>query len=173
MRISELRTKRETIPGKILETRTLRAFVVLGTGLLGGSVLEFFLRGRHVAPQWFALGAACGIISFYLRRGAIRALGKFWSLHVEIREQHQFINSGPFRWMRHPTYLSMVLELLAGALMLNAFLTLTIVLILFVPILCIRIRIEENALLEKFGDLYRSYQSRTPAIFPYKWPMLR
>lgn len=170
MRINELRTKRDTIPGKILETKTLRAFVILGTALLAGSLLEYFLRGCHVSAPSFVLGLICGVVSFFLRRSAIRSLGKFWSLHVEIREQHQFINSGPFRWMRHPTYLSMILELFAGALMLNALFTLTVILILFIPILRFRMRIEETALFEKFGVLYQNYQSRTPAIFPYKWP---
>ncbi|MDB6039148.1 MAG: hypothetical protein JWM99_2989 [Verrucomicrobiales bacterium] len=173
LRISELRTKRETIPGKVLETKTLRAFVFLGTLLLGGSVLEFFLRGARMQEISFSAGLICGVISFCLRRSAISSLGRFWSLHVEIRDQHQFVETGPFRWMRHPTYLSMILELLAGALMLNAFFTLIVVMALFIPILRIRIRIEEDALIEKFGSIYRTYQTQTPAIFPYKRPMLR
>ncbi len=173
LRISELRIKRETIPGKVLETSTLRAFVLLGTLLLGGSVIEFFLRGCRVSAPVFGAGLLCGLISFWLRRNAIQALGRFWSLHVEIREQHEFVETGPFRWMRHPTYLSMILELFAAALMLHAFFALSVVLILFVPILWIRIRIEERALVEKFGTLYRTYQERTPAIVPYKWPAPR
>ncbi|NDJ15643.1 MAG: hypothetical protein EBY17_31475, partial [Acidobacteriia bacterium] len=41
-------------------------------------------------------------------------------LHVEIRETHQFVRTGPFRWMRHPTYFSMILELLSAAFILQA-----------------------------------------------------
>ena len=173
LRIRELKAKRGAIPGKVSETGTLRAFVAAGTILLGGSVLEFILRGRQVNAMVFVTGLICAIISFWLRHNAIQALGRFWSLHVEIREQHEFVENGPFRWVRHPTYLSMILELLAAALMLNAFFTLAAVLVLFVPILMIRVHIEETALVEKFGQLYRSYQDRTPAIFPYKWPIQR
>jgi len=173
LRIRELGVKRGAVPGKVLERTTLRAFVVAGSILLGGSVIEFVLRGCTVNAMIFCTGLVCAMISFWLRRNAIQALGRFWSLHVEIREQHEFVENGPFRWVRHPTYLSMILELLAGALMLNAFFTLAAVLILFVPILLFRVRIEEAALVEKFGQLYCSYQKRTPAIFPYKWPVQR
>ena len=119
-RMVELRAKRDTLPGRVQETRTLRWFVLTGTLMLAGALGEFWWR----RPEWnsttFALGWACGLASFGLRRSAIAALGKFWSLHVEIRETHEFVRGGPFRWMRHPTYCSMILELLAAAFILQA-----------------------------------------------------
>ena len=71
--------------------------------------------------------------------------------------------------MRHPTYFSMILELVAIGLILNAVVALAIGLALFAPILYWRINLEEAALVEKFGDRYRSYQHATPVLFPYKW----
>jgi protein-S-isoprenylcysteine O-methyltransferase Ste14 len=100
---------------------------------------------------------------------AIAALGKFWSLHVEIRENHEFIQTGPFRWVRHPTYLSMILELLALALICNAFFTLLLIPLFFLPVLIMRIRIEEVALVEKFGDAYRNFQRTKSAVIPGIW----
>ena len=117
------------------------------------------------------LGWLCALGSFYIRRQAIAALGRFWSLHVEIRQHHQLVQIGPFRWLRHPTYFSMILELLSGALMFNARYSLLIVPLLFIPALLLRLRLEEAALIEKFGDAYRAYQKSTPAIIPYKWPL--
>ena len=60
------------------------------------------------------------VFSFWLRARAIAALGRFWSLHVEIRENHEFVKTGPFRWMRHPVYFSMILELASICLILHA-----------------------------------------------------
>ncbi len=169
-RMVELRAKRETIPGQVRETRTLTWFVLTGTLMLVGALGEFLWR----RPEWntvtFVLGWACGLASFGIRRSAIAALGKFWSLHVEIRETHEFVRSGPFRWMRHPTYFSMTLELLALALILPAGWTALVVTLLFIPALHARVRLEETALVEKFGDAYRAYQRSTPAIFPWKGP---
>ena len=169
-RMVELRAKRDTLPGRVQETRTLRWFVLTGTLMLAGALGEFWWR----RPEWnsttFALGWACGLASFGLRRSAIAALGKFWSLHVEIRETHEFVRGGPFRWMRHPTYCSMILELLAAAFILQAPLTLAVVALLFVVALVERVRLEETALVEKFGEAYRAYQRSTPAVIPWKGP---
>ena len=55
-----------------------------------------------------------------IRVMAIRALGRFWSLHVEIREPHQFVQDGPYRIVRHPVYSSFVIEHIAIPLVGNA-----------------------------------------------------
>jgi protein-S-isoprenylcysteine O-methyltransferase Ste14 len=169
-RLMELRTRRDTIAGPVSETLTLRLFKLAGTLLVVGSLTEYFWRGRQLEPISYGLGCACAIASFAIRRRAIAALGKFWSLHIEIRENHQFVRSGPFRWMRHPTYFSMILELLVGALMLNVYWPLLAVSALFIPTLFMRIRLEEAALVDKFGPAYQEYQRTTPALFPYKGP---
>jgi protein-S-isoprenylcysteine O-methyltransferase Ste14 len=169
-RMVELRAKRDTIRGPVRETLTLRLFMLTGTLMLAGSIAEFFLRGLVLNWWTFVLGWLCSLASFAIRRRAIAALGKFWSLHVEIRENHQFVRSGPFRWVRHPTYFSMILELLGLGLIMNAFYSLLVVAVCFVSALALRLRLEEAALVEKFGDAYREYQRTTPALFPYKFP---
>lgn len=169
-RMVELRAKRDTIPGPVRETRTLQMFVAVGTLMLFGATTEFFWRKPEWNTMTFVLGWVCALASIGIRRSAIAALGKFWSLHVEIRDSHEFVRSGPFRWMRHPTYFSMILELVALAFILQATWTALLVTFLFVPALRARVRIEEAALIEKFGDAYRSYQRTTPAVFPWKGP---
>lgn len=169
-RMVELRTKRNTVAGLVQETRTLRWFVLSGTLMLVGGIGEYFWQRPDWNPVSFAVGWGCAIGSFSLRRQAIAALGQFWSLHVEIRDHHEFVRSGPFRWMRHPTYFSMILELLSAAFVLQAPVTLGLVSLLFLPALVERVRLEEAALVEKFGDAYRAYQGSTPAVIPWKGP---
>ena len=170
VRIVELRTRRQTIRGPIKENLTLKLFVLAGTLMFGGGLVEFIVRGWQWNWVTLALGVASAVASFNLRRRAIAALGRFWSLHVEIRDNHEFVRSGPFRWMRHPTYFSMILELVAGALIFEAWWTAVAVTGLFVPALLLRLRLEESALVEKFGPAYVEYQRSTPAVFPYRSP---
>ncbi|NBV20846.1 MAG: isoprenylcysteine carboxylmethyltransferase family protein [Proteobacteria bacterium] len=167
-RMVELRAKRNTLPGQVRETRTLTWFITTGTLMLVGALGEFYWRKAEWNPTLFGLGWACALASIGIRRSAITALGQFWSLHVEIRETHQFVRTGPFRWMRHPTYFSMILELLSAAFILQAPATLMVVTLFFVPALVERVRLEETALVEKFGEAYRAYQQSTPAVIPWK-----
>ncbi len=171
-RMAELGTRRDTVPGPVRERWTLRLFVFAGTLMIVGGILEYLLSDGRLGGPTFAAGVGCGVGSFLLRRRAIQALGRFWSLHVEIRETHEFVREGPFRWVRHPTYFSMVLELLSAGLMLQAWWSLGVVSLVFVPALFWRVRLEEAALVAKFGPVYQAYQRSTPALFPYKIPKL-
>ena len=165
-RMSEVFTRRDVVSGKIRESVTFRLFMLCGILIVAGGIAEFLLR--HSVLWWptFAAGVVCSLSSFAIRRAAIRALGKFWSLHVEMREGHEFVTGGPFAHSRHPVYFSMILELLGIGLIVNAWITLTVVFAIFTPTMIARVRIEERALLEKFGDAYKSYMRTTPAIVP-------
>jgi len=165
-RVIELRTRRQTIAGAVRENLTLRLFICIGTVMLAGSLVEYFLLRKTVSWPFFGLGWAVALFSFYLRRQAIAALGRFWSLHVEIRESHQLVREGPFRWVRHPAYSSMILEILSAALLLRSWWTALLVYAAFLPTLNARIRIEEKALIEKFGEGYLEFKRTTPALIP-------
>lgn len=169
-RIVELRTRRNTIAGTVREHLTLRLFVAIGTAMLLGSIVEYLLVWRTVSWPFFVSGWAVALLSIYLRRSAIAALGPFWSLHVEIRETHKLVRDGPFRWIRHPVYSSMILEILSIGLLLRSWVTMLFVYTAFLPTLLARVWIEEKTLIEKFGDAYLQYRRQVPAILPYKVP---
>jgi protein-S-isoprenylcysteine O-methyltransferase Ste14 len=165
-RMSEVFTKREVVAGKKREGVTFRLFMLCGILIVAGGIAEFLLRRSVLWWPTFAIGVACSLASFAIRRAAIRALGKFWSLHVEMREGHEFVTSGPFAYARHPVYFSMILELLGIGLIVNAWITLAVVFAIFAPTMMARVRIEERALLGQFGDAYAKYMQTTPAIVP-------
>ncbi|HYE31534.1 MAG TPA: isoprenylcysteine carboxylmethyltransferase family protein [Methylomirabilota bacterium] len=169
LRIIELRTRRALTPGIIQERLTLRVFVASGTVFFIAAVIEFFALSKALYRwEFYFVGCLFGAASFWLRRRAIRALGPWWSLHIEIRDRHELIKSGPYRAMRHPTYLSMLFELLSGAFILHAPYSFAAVSLFFFPALWLRIRLEERAMVEKFGSQYIEYQRSTPVLIPWK-----
>ena len=169
-RIMEVSTKRLVIKGPIQEKSTFRLFMVSGLIAVFGGIAEYCLAGMRVNWVCLVIGIVLAIASFALRRAAIAALGQFWSLHIEIRENHQFVRSGPFKWMRHPTYFSMILELLSAVFILGTMWTAGLAFLIFLPALARRLSDEEAAMVRKFGDVYKTYQRETPIIFPYKKP---
>ncbi|MET0790412.1 MAG: isoprenylcysteine carboxylmethyltransferase family protein [Polyangiaceae bacterium] len=168
-RLAELKKQRDVVQGEVRENLTLRLFVAVGSLMLIGSIAEQLWTRPPFNPALFAAGVLAAVLSFALRRRAIRELGKMWSLHVEIRERHQLVVTGPYRWVRHPAYSSMILELASLGLLLQSRYTSLVVAALFVPTLIARIRIEEAAL-SKQVEGYSDYQRATPALIPYKLP---
>jgi protein-S-isoprenylcysteine O-methyltransferase Ste14 len=165
-RIIEVRTNRHGNAQASRKNVTLRLFVLLGTVMLAGSLAEYFFLRKTILWPVFGLGVVVALFSFFLRRRAIAALGRYWSFQVEIRETHELVREGPFRWIRHPAYASMILELLSLALLLGSWWTALVVYSAFLPTLVARIRTEENALIEKFGQNYIDFKRTTPALVP-------
>jgi isoprenylcysteine carboxyl methyltransferase (ICMT) family protein YpbQ len=169
LRLKEMGTRRDLIPGKIYERTTFRLLLSTGTMIAIASIIEFCLLRHWIWWPSFVAGWVCGIASFAIRRRAIAALGRFWSLHVEIRQEHEFVHHGPFRVVRHPAYSSMVLELLALTFISQAWFTMLAIPLLYGPVLRRRIRLEETALTAKFGEVYAEYRRTTPALIPKPW----
>jgi protein-S-isoprenylcysteine O-methyltransferase Ste14 len=142
------------------------AMVALTVLIFGGTVLEFFLVKRVFHPSLSLLGVLLFILANLLRLRAIRTLGNFWSLHVEIRERHQFVRGGPYAFIRHPAYTSFVMEHVAVPLVGNAWWSLTATVLLYIPMILLRLNKEESALVGKFGDAYRAYQREVGALVP-------
>jgi len=113
--------------------------------------------------RWMGVGV-CGIAAALLT-WTLRGLGTNLTDTVVTRRVHTLVTSGPYRWVRHPFYDSIALLILAISLIAaNWFLLLTgsVVLLLLV----VRTRTEEEKLLERFGDAYRAYMTRTGRFVP-------
>ena len=170
-RMLELKTARDTSPGEVRENMTLKLFIATGTFMLLGSIIENVIVHPQFNPMLTIVGVLFAVGSFGLRWEAIEALGKMWSLHVEIRDDHNFVTSGPFRYMRHPAYFSMIMELTAFGCLLQSAYTSLLTAIVFIPVLFVRIMIEEKALAEKLPG-YDQYQRTVPMLFPYRGRVL-
>ena len=85
---------------------------------------------------------------------------------ITIREDHQLVRGGPYRWLRHPSYTGGFLTAIGLPLALGTpvgfVVTLGACLIAYVY----RIRIEEAALISKFGASYQEYSRRTWRLIP-------
>ena len=167
-RLLETFAKRDTVRGKKPENWSLNAMVLLHAVTFVGAFAEFFLMRRSLSPVLWAtaIGLCLYVVSVVLRNVAIRALGRFWSLHVEIREQHVLVTDGIYSWVRHPAYLAIWLEIISVPLVGNAFYTSAVMGIVYLIFLLWRISIEEKALAEQLGERYREYQRRVPALIP-------
>ena len=122
--------------------------VVLHTGLLVGAVVEVWAVDRPFVPWlgWPMLVLAVG--SQALRWWCIRTLGGAWSTRVVVVPGARLVTSGPYRWLRHPNYLAVVVEGLALPLVHSAWATAAVFTLADAALLRVRIRCEDAALRE-------------------------
>jgi methyltransferase len=110
--------------------------------LLGIEVIVLGARPGPGWPLWLALWLAAQA----LRYAAVRALGERWTVKIWVLPGEPLVQRGPYRWLRHPNYVAVVLELIAAPLMFGAWRTAILITLLNAIALRVRIREEEKAL---------------------------
>jgi methyltransferase len=122
--------------------------VALHTALLVAAPLEVWLLDRPLVPAlaWSAL--ALLVAAHGLRWWCIRSLGPQWNTRVVVVPGLPLQTRGPYRWLRHPNYVAVVLEGVALPLVHSAWLTAVGFTVLNLVLLRHRIRVEEQALAE-------------------------
>ena len=97
----------------------------------------------------------------------MRALGRQWRVDAGLNADHELVQSGPYRFVRHPIYTSMLCVFAAAALILSTPLPLLLpAILLFIIGTEIRVRIEDKLLASLFGDRFAAYQKSVPAYIP-------
>ncbi len=147
---------------------TLRPIAILSMlGLLAYVIHPEWMSWSSVGlPIWVRwLGVGLGVFAAALLIVVFRTLGTNLTDTVVTRARHTLVTSGPYRWVRHPFYVAFALAVAANSVVTaNWFLALTGV--ISIALIVIRTRIEEEKLIERFGDAYRDYMERTGRFIP-------
>jgi protein-S-isoprenylcysteine O-methyltransferase Ste14 len=133
-----------------------------------GLVLAFLGVGRvQNLPQAVQLGALVLLISgIIIRFTAIRTLGRFFTGEVTIREDHRLVNTGLYKYVRHPAYTGALLSHAGLGLAFGSWVSLSLSVLPFVVAAFYRIGVEEKALSRRFGEDYTIYAKATHRLIP-------
>jgi protein-S-isoprenylcysteine O-methyltransferase Ste14 len=167
-RLIELRRAYPARPGKVTATWTFGALTAIGSATVISALVEYVVIRPAPSATMIALGLAAAGFAFALRAAARRALGAMWSVHVEIRDGHQLVDNGPYRFVRHPIYVAAMAELASVPLVLSAWRSGLFWLVVYAVALTLRVRAEETAMHDQLGDRWAAYCRRTGAFFP-RW----
>jgi methyltransferase len=126
----------------------LPLMVVLYILQFAGSVFEYYKAAREVSLNWLIIFGSIVLVAKALKFWAISSLGSFWTMKVLIVPGSAAVTKGPYRWVRHPNYIAVVTESLALPLMGKAYITTLGVALVFSCLLFLRIRAEEQALMQ-------------------------
>ncbi|MGO9934918.1 MAG: methyltransferase family protein [Steroidobacteraceae bacterium] len=114
---------------------------------------------------WVGIGAALNLAGLLFTVWARTHLGRNWSGVVTVKEGHELVMSGPYRWVRHPIYTGLVLAF-AGLAIARGEWRGVVALLIVTGAFWRKLRIEEQWMLEQFGDQYRNYSQRVAALIP-------
>ena len=149
---------------RAIEDRGFRVMAFLHVAVLAGALLEPLLTRRTV-PLWFGALAAAGVVgASSLRVLSIRTLGEHWNVQVVDSAALGVVASGPYRFVRHPNYVAVFLELACLPLVQGAWLTAALGSALHVLVLHRRVLLEEAVLFAH--PAYRATMQDKPRFFP-------
>ena len=141
--------------------------VSLHTAVLVGSAVEVVVARRPLLPPLAAAALAALVLANVLRLWVIRTMAAHWNVNVVNSLSLGVVASGPFRWVRHPNYVAVFIELLALPLVHTAYLTAAIGAVLHGLVLRRRIADEERVLMA--DETYRRTMGGKPRFWPSRW----
>lgn len=149
-----------------------RGFIILA---IAGSIAASSWAAGHLraaalpwpAARWAGLAAMwTGMV---LRLWAVRTLGPSFRTHVTLLTDHRLVRAGPYRLIRHPSYTGALLTCLGFGLTLGNGASFAIMLVAPGLALMRRIKVEEEALLDRFGADWQKHRRSTWALLPPIW----
>lgn len=162
-------THRSRGTGVRQDRSTLRMlWLVICASVVAGIYVAVRLKSAALpSPQtWRGLGLLLFVLGLALRWWAIVTLGRFFTVDVQIAQDHQLVERGPFRWVRHPSYTGVLLAFVGYAFSLANWAAFLIILLPISFAFIRRMNVEEEALSKALGEPYRSYMRRTKRLVP-------
>jgi len=111
------------------------------------------------------LGVTLYAVGGVLRLWPVYVLGNRFSGLVAIQPGHTLVTNGPYTYIRHPSYLGVIVIMLGWALVFRSGVGVLLTALILVPLIA-RIRAEENLLRSQFGEEYNAYCARTARLIP-------
>lgn len=124
-----------------------------------------------VFPHVLVLQVLVMILCVLGLAGAIwarRTLAKNWSSDVTFKEDHELVERGPYHFVRHPIYTSLLLMFLASTIMIGRLSTIIGFVMLGVSFI-LKLKQEEKMMLKHFPNEYEGYRSRVKTLVPFVW----
>lgn len=128
-------------------------------GVLAVPFMERTWTGYSIGVVLVGLGCAYAIL-------ARRYLGANWSGSVTLKQDHSLVQSGPYRYIRHPIYTGLIAAFAGTTLAIGEWRGLLALLLVCVS-LVFKLRREERLMLEHFGTSYTDYRRVSWALLPW------
>jgi protein-S-isoprenylcysteine O-methyltransferase len=143
-------------------------WIFIAVGIFAGiTAANIFRFAAMPQPIVTLIGVVLFLAGVLLRWYSINHLGRFFTVDVAISAEHKVIETGPYRFVRHPSYTGALLAFVGFGLCLRNWMAVVALLIPITAAFLWRIKVEERALHDALGDDYSSYAARTKRLIPF------
>ena len=144
-------------------------WVVIVLSIVGANLctLNVAAANSPLLTRLVPLGETLFVAGLICRWYAIWHLGRFFTVNVAIAADHRVVDTGSYRWIRHPSYTGALLAFVGLGICYRNWLGLSVLVIPTTLAFLRRIQIEEAALLAALGESYAQYRARTWRLIPF------
>ena len=115
---------------------------------------------------FFVIGMALFVIGFMIRIHSILTLKQYFTYSVAKVENHKLIETGLYKFIRHPGYLGQLIIFIGISISISNWLSILLMVIPVAMGYIYRIKVEERFMIEQMGEKYLNYQKRTKSLIP-------
>jgi protein-S-isoprenylcysteine O-methyltransferase Ste14 len=155
-------------PGSFDQGTAVLVAVSYPLGIFLAPLLNGFSIGRFPGPDTAGMvGVIAMIAGLGIRVWSMQTLGRFYTRRLTIAEGQKIVQAGPYRILRHPGYLGTLLVWIGLPATQANWIALCALALLMGIAYGRRINLEENMLVQQFGEEYRQYMKRTWRLVPF------
>jgi protein-S-isoprenylcysteine O-methyltransferase Ste14 len=145
--------------------------LIMSSLSVASAVTEWGYTDAHKSSSILmtSVGATLLLIGITIRIWAIQTLGRHFTATATLVNDHKLITDGPYRFVRHPSYLGAFMAIIGCPVFLNAPIAIVVAIIAMSIAYYIRITVEEAMLGSYFGAVYSEYKKTTKRLIPYIW----
>jgi len=162
---------RQRSKSNVLTSRDKGSLWLLYSLITVGYALSFSIGATKIGriyywDTFFAIGMTLIVIGLMVRIHSILTLKQFFTYSISKVENHKIIESGLYKFIRHPGYLGQLIIFIGMSISISNWLS---ILFMMIPVtlgFLYRIKVEEKFMVEQLGKDYLNYQERTNRIIP-------
>jgi protein-S-isoprenylcysteine O-methyltransferase Ste14 len=156
--------------GEKIKNNDRGSYLLLRLSLFLSVFSAILLAENNIAmlpDMFFYPGIFLMVIGIIVRQWAIFILGRFFTLTISVTKNQNVIDYGPYRFIRHPSYLGLYLTAIGIGIASGSWGGILVIISLFGLAIGYRIHVEEKFLISELGDDYVQYMKRTKRLIPF------
>lgn len=163
----KMRAGNDDVKGKDKKSLSYLWMVIGFSIFFGIFIAKATLFPFYINQNIQIFGIALLLFSVILRLIVVYNLGKYFTVDVTIKKDHQLKTDGFYKYVRHPSYAFSLLTFVGLAIVLNNYISAIVLLVPVFLMFFYRIKIEEKVLTEEFGKDYVDYMKKTKRLIPF------